>query len=334
MGDLNIVFNQKRKQPEQEYVRNKLGEGYNIYFPNTNSEDEIIEHIKDADILVGTNVTKKMLDESNLKFIQIPHAGVDRLDIELVRQYDIEVYNSHSNSLAVAEFAVGLMLSIAKKIPYHDKLFRTGKWNIFQFEDTREAQGFGGSYLSNKIIGFIGYGNIAQKIARLLKGFDCKYMAIVTNKSRQYDELDFIGDREDLDYVLRNSDYIVVAAPLTEKTRGMLNKENLIHMKDSAFIINISRGKLIDEESLYYMLENNLIRGAAIDAWYNYPIDNEDLFPSNIKEFKQLHNLIMSPHRAEAIYDEVVHIEDVLYNIQAYKEGRELINRVDLNRGY
>ena len=334
MRDLNILFNQKRKRTEQEYVRKKLGKGYNIYFPNSNSEDEILEHIKDADILVGTNVTKKMLDESNLKFIQIPHAGVDRLDLELLRQYDLEVYNSHSNSFAVAEFAVGLILSIAKKIPYHDKLLRTGNWNIFQFEDTKDAQGFGSSYLSNKTIGFIGYGNIGKKIARLLKGFECKYMAIVTNKSRQYDELDFVGDGEDLDYVLRNSDYIVVAAPLTEKTRGMLNKENLIHMKDSAFIINISRGKIIDEESLYYMLENNLIRGAAIDAWYNYPIDNEDLFPSNIKEFKQLHNLIMSPHRAEAIYDEVVHIDDALYNIQAYKEGKELINRVDLNKGY
>jgi phosphoglycerate dehydrogenase-like enzyme len=335
MSDLKIVFNQKRKFEEQTYIRSKLGKGYNIYFPKSNSEDEIVEELSDADVLVGVNITRRMLEEGkDLKIIQIPHAGVEGLDFELIKQYNIPVYNTHSNALSVAELAVGLILGIAKKIPYHDKLFRTGNWNSSASNDSWEEQSISSSYVSNKTISFIGYGNIGKKIAELLSGFNCKYMAIVNNKKREYKELDFVGDINDLEYVLKSVDYLVVAAPLTKKTRGMLNKSNLVFMKNSAYIINISRGKVIDEESLYYMLSNNLIRGAALDAWYNYPKDKEDIYPSKRYEFHKLNNLIMSPHRADAIYGEEPHIDDAIRNIIALKEGLDLINKVDLEEGY
>ena len=334
MSNLNIVFNQKRKIEEQAYIKDKLGEGYNIYFPNSNSEEEILEHIKDADVLVGTNITKQMLDNSNLKLIQIPHAGVEQLDFELLKQYDIPVCNTHSNALSVAELAVGLVLGVAKKIPYHDKLFRTGNWNSAGLEDSKEGLSIDSSYIYNKTIGFIGYGNIGKQIGKLMMGFNCKYMAIVSDKNKVYEELDFIGDNQDLDYVLSNVDYLIIAAPLTNKTRGMINMSNIINMKKTAYIINISRGKVIDEESLFYMLDNYLIRGAAIDVWYNYPKNGEDVHPSKKNEFHKLNNIIMSPHRADSIYDEAPHIDDALDNIIALNSGEELINRIDLQKGY
>ena len=334
MISLNIVFNQKRNSIEQAYIRDKLGEGYNIFFPESNSSKEIIEHVKAADVLVGTNITKEMLDGSNLKLIQIPHAGVERLNFELLKQYDIPVCNSHSNSQSVAEFALGLLFGIAKKIPYHDKLLRAGNWNASVLEDSKEGLSIHSSYIYNKTVGFIGYGKIGKQIAKLLGGFDCNFMAIVSDKNKVYQELDFIGNKEDLKYVLSKVDYLVIAAPLTNETRGMINMSNILNMKKSSFIINISRGKVIEEESLFYMLDNNLIRGAAIDTWYNYPNNYEDAYPSKKYEFHKLNNIIMSPHRADAIYDEAPYIDDALYNIKALKTGKELINRINLIKGY
>lgn len=334
MASLNIVFNQKRKLIEQTYIRDKLGEGYNIFFPESSSSEEILEHVKDADVLVGTNITKQMLECSSLKLIQIPHAGVERLNFELLKQYDIPVCNSHSNAQSVAELALGLLLGIAKKIPYHDKLLRIGNWNASVLEDSKDGLSIHSSYIYNKTVGFIGYGKIGKQIAKLLGGFNCKFMAIVSDKNKVYEELDFIGDKENLNYVLSNVDYLVIAAPLTNETRGMINMSNIIKMKKTSFIINISRGKVVDEGSLFYMLDNNLIRGAAIDAWYNYPNNNEIAYPSKKYEFHKLNNIIMSPHRADSIYDEAPHIDDALYNIKALKTGKDLINRIDLIKEY
>lgn len=332
---MNILLNKKLHDREVNYLRENLGQDYNLIIPNDFTEEEIINNIGKADVLLGDNITKEMLDKGNIKLIQIPFAGVERLDCELLSKYNIPVCNSHSNSLPVAEYAVALLLSIAKKLPYHDKLLREGNWNNIVQEDTYEGLSTYSSYVYNKTIGFIGYGSIGRKVAKLLKGFDPKLMAIVNDKNKSYEELDFIGDKNDLDYVLENADYLVVASPLTPETRGMLNKDNLVKMKKTSYIINISRGRIIDESSLYYVLENNLIRGAAIDTWYNYPKNEVDpTFPSRKFDFHKLNNIIITPHRADLIYGEIPYLDHAIQNIKALKEGKELINRVDLSKGY
>ena len=334
MDNINILFTTKRPKIEIDYLKKYLVNDYNFIFPNVYSEKGILEYLDEADVLFGDYVTESMLKTGNIRLIQVPQAGIENLDVELLSNYHIPVCNSHSNALSVAESAVGLLLGIAKKIPYHDKLMRNGDWNNTVTEDSQEVLSMYGSYVSNKVVGFIGYGNIAKKITKLLQGFDCKYMAIVTNKNKKYDELDFLGDKRDLDYMLSNVDYLVVAAPLTDETRGMLNKDNLIKMKNTAYIINISRGKVIDEESLYYVLSQNLIRGAAIDVWYNYPTNNELTFPSVNYDFHKLNNIIISPHRADLIYDEYPYLDHAIENIKALKEGREFINVLNLTKGY
>ena len=318
-----------------EYMKKNLDEGFDIVTPEKFDDEEILKHIEDVEILLGDNIKKEMLERGNVQLIQIPFAGVERLNYELLSNYDIPVCNSHSNALCVAEYAVGLLLGISKKIPYHDKLLRNGDWN----RDSRkweegEVSAFS-SYVSNKTIGFIGYGNIGRNIGKLLQGFNPKLMAIVSDKNKEYEELDFIGDANDLDYVLENADYIIVAAALTHETRGMLNKSNLTKMKDTAYIINISRGRIIDEESLFYILENKLITGAAIDTWYNYPDGTSNItYPSNKYDFHKLDNIIISPHRAAQIVGEAPYLDDAIYNINQYRKNKEFINRLNLKKGY
>lgn len=333
MSILNVLMTMKRPQSQIDYLREKLDDDINLIMPRDYSEEAILEHIKEADVLLGNYITEAMLESGNIKLIQVPIAGIEKLDFELLSRYDIPVCNSHSNALPVAETALALLLGIAKKIPYHDRLLRKGDWNKTTKEDSKEALSLHNSYVSNSKVGFIGYGHIARNIARLLSGFSCELMAIVNDKSKKYDELSFIGDQDDLDYVLSSVDYLIVAVPLTPKTEGMLNMDNLVKMKKTAYLINISRGRVIDEEALFYVLSNNLIRGAALDVWYKYPEGEELTMPSNY-DFHKLHNVIMTPHRADIMYDGYPFIDDAIDNLKAFRDGKELKNILDLSKRY
>ena len=334
METTNVLLTKKLSNSQIEYIRNSLRSKFNLIVPEQFDEEEILKYASDVQILLGDNITKAMLDGGNIELIQVPWAGVEALDFELLKNYDIPVCNSHSNALSVAEYAVGLLMAIAKKIPYHDNLLRDGDWNRVKKEEKNSETQFS-SYISNKTIGFIGYGNIGRNIAKLMKGFNPKIKAIVSDKTKKYDEVDFIGDRDDLDYVLENSDYLVVATALTDETRGMLNKENLIKMKKTSYIINISRGRIIDEEALYYILENRLIAGAAIDTWYNYPEDPKDItYPSKKYEFNKLSNIVISPHRAAQIEGEFTYLDDAVDNIKKYHRDKDYINKLNLEKGY
>lgn len=334
MGKTKILLTTKLSKSQIKYLKDNLEEEFNLIVPESFDEEEIVKNISNVKILLGDNITKKMLDVGSIELIQIPQAGVENLDFQLLSNYNIPVYNSHSNSLSVAEYAVGLLLSISKKIPYHDSLLRSGDWNRLKKRE-RDAQTQYSSYVSNKTIGFIGYGSIGKNIGKLMKGFNPRIMAIVSDKTKKYEEVDFIGDSKDLDYVLENADYIVVGTPLTSETEGMLNKENLVKVKNTAYIINIARGRVIDEGALYYVLKNRLIAGAGIDTWYNYPEKASDTtYPSKNYDFHKLNNIIMSPHRASKIHEEFTDLDDAIENIKKYHGNKDYINRLNITKGY
>lgn len=334
MNKTKVLMVTEQSRSKIKYIEDSLGEEFDLIVPEDFDEKSILKHISEAKILLGDNITRGMLDQGTIELVQVPWAGVERLDFELLSNYDIPICNSHSNAMAVAEYAVGLLLGISKKISYHDKLLRSGDWNRIKKEE-KNSETIYSSYISNKSIGFIGYGNIGRNIGKLLKGFNPKIMAIVSDKSKKYDEVDFLGDSNDLDYVLENSDYIVVATALTKETEGMLNKENLTKMKSTAYIINISRGKVIDEEGLYHVLDNRLIAGAGIDTWYNYPKNNEDIiYPSERYDFHKLNNIIITPHRAAEIDGEFTYLNDAIDNIKRYKKEKNYKNKLNIKKGY
>lgn len=335
MEKIKVLLTTKLNDSQIEYIKKSIGNDFDLIVPQKFDEDEILKHITDVRILLGDNISKSMIDKNNIELIQIPWAGVENLDFDLLTNYDIPVCNSHSNALSVAEYAVGLLLGIAKKIPYHDNILRAGDWNRNSEEWKEGKPSTFSSYVTNKTIGFIGYGNIGRNITMLMKGFNPKLMAMVSDKTRKYEELDFIGDSSDLDYVLENADYIIVAAALTDETRGMLNKENLTKMKNTSYIINISRGRIIDEESLYYILENKLIGGAAIDTWYNYPEGSSNIaYPSKMYDFHKLNNIIISPHRAAQIHGEFTYLDDAIDNVKEYNKDKNFKNRLNIKKGY
>lgn len=332
MEKLKVLVTAKFSKSQIKYIEEGLGEGFELVIPE-DLEGDLSEYKKDTPILLGDYITDNIIKDSGVRTVQIPWAGVDKLNIDLVKSYGLDVYNSHSNALSVAEYAVAMLLGIGKKIPFHDKIFREGDWNRRGKEDLGHENLFS-DYLYGKKVGFIGYGNIGRATGKLLAGFNPEIYVVVSDKNREYEEVSFVGDYNDLDYVLGQCDYIVVATALTEKTKGLINLENIKKMKKTSYLVNISRGEIIEEEALYEALKNRWIRGAGIDTWYKYPEGLEGkTMPSKFK-FEELSNIIMTPHRAAQMYSEFPYLDDAIENIKAFKESKPLKNKVDLEKGY
>ena len=199
-----------------------------------------------------------------LKFIVRCGIGIDNIDLAAANKYNIEIYNTpDAPTNAVAELTLGLILSSLRSINISDKNIRNSLWKPIM-----------GNLLSNKTIGIIGYGRIGQKLAYFLKPFNCKiffhdpFVKLDDNFNISINEL------------LKKSDIVTLHIPYSSDNHHLINCENIKLLKSSSFIINVSRGGLIDEDSLYKALFNKTIAGAALDCFeiepYNGPLKNLD----------------------------------------------------------
>ncbi len=322
-----------------EYFNNHSN--YNIKFLNPEKYDEatVLRHATDADVIISPAVTKEFLEKAiKLKHIQIPWTGSERIDFELLKKYpSITVSNSHSNSLTIAEHAVALLLAAAKQINYRDSYMRKYDWS------PRDENVMYSIPLIGMTAGIIGYGAIGQKAAKMLKhGFDMKILAIKKNISNIPADgiYDFLGGMNDIDKVLQESDFIIVALPLTAETKGIIGKKEFNLMKDGAIIVNIARGPIIDEQSLYEFLKSK--KGyAGIDTWYNYPERSDPKNPDKKVQtkqnfpFEELENLTMSPHSAFKVADIGRKTgEDIIKNLVLLADGKKPINIINPESGY
>jgi phosphoglycerate dehydrogenase-like enzyme len=303
--------------------------------PPAFTPEALLEAVRDVDALLGDQITQPLLEAgTRLRLIQVPWTGVDRLDFALLRQFTVPVCNSHSNAVPVAEMAVSLMLAIAKKIPLHDARLREGNW-------MRPKRGEPDSHLpptlvSGRTAGFLGFGAIARQIAQLLAGFQMRFIATDARADATPPApLDAVYPPEQLLEVAAQSDLLFVTLPLTPATRGLVNAEVFAAMSPSAYLINTSRGEVVDEEALYTALSTRRIAGAAIDTWYQYPkADQPQVLPSARFPFHALDNLVLSPHRAGFAEGTLPHLGDVVANLNRLAAGEPLINQVDVHAGF
>jgi phosphoglycerate dehydrogenase-like enzyme len=209
---------------------------------------------------------------------------------------------------------------------------RKGKWHGFITKETTIQ-------LHGKNLGIIGLGSIGLEIAKRALSFGMNIYAIKRSfqKEEKLDKkygLTFLGDHEQLEYVIEKSDFIIIAVPLTTKTENMIN-ENILKIMKGKFLINIGRGNIIDEKALYQNLKNGNLAGAAIDTWYQYPNKNySEVLPSKYP-FHELSNIIMTPHNA-GYSDKAVeeNILSVYRNISRIFHGEKPENIINLIEGY
>ena len=296
--------------------------------PKTNERETIKKYLKEVEVAIGGTFSKEDLEQTKkLKLIQIPFAGVDKLDFDLYKdRQDIYICNIHANRNAVAEHAFALILTLAKNIVTNDRDLRLGRWHGFSTkEPTIQLQG--------KSLGIIGLGSIGWEIAKIGHTLGMKVFALkrkIEEKDLEKKNiLEFLGEKKDLEKVIKESNFIVVTVPLTRETKRLIGEKELKLMKEK-YLINISRGTVIDEEALFESLKEQHLAGAAIDTWYQYPSSKQrEVLPSKY-DFHKLDNVVMSPHTAgytDRALEE--NIKSVFNNIVKIYYGEEPENRID-----
>ena len=326
---MKIVCTHPFVKSDLVYLKNNVP---NVEFiiPSDYTEKEIMNACcKGVDVFLGPPPSEEILKKvvNQLKFIQIPWTGVDNIDFSSCIKLNISCFNSHSNSNAVAELAIGLLFSLLKKISFHDMELKKGKWHR-----PGDPEGFfPPTLLKGKTVGYFGFGKINQNIYKMLTGVELKHIACVTS-SREKEGIKFFNFSEIHDFV-SSSDIIFIAAPLTNQTQDLFDDFLFSKIKKGGYIINLSRAEIIQEQSLINALKNSLA-GAASDVWYRYPKRGDSRCLPCSKTLLECENLIVSPHRAGYERGKLPHLEDVVENLNRLINNMELKNFINLERGY
>ena len=316
-----------------EYIKSKLNARIDLLIPGSYNNEELKNFIDNykIEIILGTIPSRSLLDEAmDLKLIQIPWNGLDNVAFPEEIRNGVKICNSHSNSFVTAELAVSLMLALLKWIPVHDVSFRENDWR---------RPGGGTEFIPpetirSKNVGILGFGHLGYEISRLLTGFDVNITAVNKSGINRFNSNIHVSNMTKINMFYKESDIIFVTVPLTSKTKNLIGTNEFNLMKNSAYLINTSRGAVINEEAFYNALKNKTIAGAAIDAWYNYPErGNSKISPSNFP-FAELENVVMSPHRGGFVKKMLPHLDDAITNLNFYVEGKPLINVVDISETY
>ncbi len=245
--------------------------------------DDLLEKIKDVEVLVvrsRTKVKKELIDAGKrLRIIARAGAGLDNIDVDYAKKKGIQVLNTPTaNLLSVAEMTLGLAIALLRNMPRADKGMKEGLW---------EKKKLRGMEVSRKTWGVVGLGNVGKLLAGLLGGFNCQILAYDPYVSEEA-AVGVGAKLVPLEDLLKDSDIVSVHVPLLDSTRGMIGSKELSLMKESAIIINISRGGIIDEKALHGALKDGAIKGAALDVFEKEPPTDSPL--------PTLRNILLTPH--------------------------------------
>ena len=299
------VSKQELEDAKQEFE--KLGHLYIYYTDVPKNEDELIERMNDADIVNISNIklTSKAIESCpNLKYLNIAFTGVDHVDLECCKRHGIKVSNAAGYSTeAVSELAVGLAVALMRNFNQMDS-------NTRKLGNRNNNLG---TELCGKTVGIVGTGAIGLATARIFKAFGCKILAY----SRTQKNIDGITYTT-LDELFAKSDIVSLHIPANAKTKGLISKDLLTKMKDTAIIINTARGPVMDNAALAELLKEGKIAGAGIDVY-----ETEPPLPENYP-LLSAPNTILLPHvgyaSKEAMQKRFVIVKS---NLHSYLQGKQ-----------
>ena len=258
--------------------------------PDINDRALAQKKVAAADAMIGITFEPDLTDVAkNVKLIHVPGAGYDAYKLDALPK-GVRLCNCFEHEVPIAEYVMtNVLLQVTEQNRYSATM-RRGRWDGSGRHDGAfhdEAMG--------KTIGLLGFGHIAKEVAKRAKAFDMRVLA-VRQTPEAHANLDWCGGMSELPRLLRESDFVVIACPLTPTSRGMIGAEQLRLMKPTAYLINPSRGPIIDEAALYDTLKNRRIAGAALDAWWQYPPDITPTARGSTLPFHELENVTLTPH--------------------------------------
>ncbi len=291
------------------------------YYPNTIA-DNTAGRVADADIVIANKAPlneSTLKDAPNVKLICLFATGFDNVDIAYCKSRGIKVANVVNYCTpAVAQHTLLLALALAEKIAFYDDYVKSGAYSaqdrFSNFDRTFHD-------LNGKTWGIVGMGNIGHKVASLAQAFGCRvifYSASGKSTCTEYERVEF-------DTLLQESDILSLHCPLSDRTKGLINKEAFEKMKETTVLINVARGPVVDTQALYEALINNRIAAAGLDVLEKEPMASDN----PLIKIQDSTKLIITPHMSWAsIESRNCLLGEVVKNIESFldRENRNVVN--------
>ena len=290
-------------------------------YPNTVAANTA-ERVKDADIILANKAPlneSTLKDAPNVKLICLLATGFDNVDLAYCRSRGIKVTNVINYCTStVAQHTLLLALALSEKIAFYDDYVKSGAYSAQDRFSNFDRTFYD---LEGKTWGIIGMGTIGRRVAGLAQAFGCRvifYSASGTSTCTDYERVEF-------DTLLQESDILSLHCPLSDRTRGLINKDALSKMKETAILVNVARGPVVDTQALYDALVADQIAGARLDVLEQEPMAGDN----PLAQIKDSTKLIITPHMAWASLESRTHlVEEVAKNIEAFLHGenRNVVN--------
>ncbi|MDD6627022.1 MAG: D-2-hydroxyacid dehydrogenase [Lachnospiraceae bacterium] len=286
------------------------------YYPNTVASNTA-ERVKDADIIIANKAPMNettLKDAPNVKLICLFATGFDNVDLEYCKSRGIKVANVVNYCTpAVAQHTLLLAMVLSEKLAFYDDYVKSGVYSA-QERFSNFDRAF--TELEGKTWGIVGMGNIGRKVASLAEAFGCRvifYSASGKSSCTEYERVEF-------DTLLRESDILSLHCPLSDRTKYLMNKEAFAKMKNTAVLINVARGPVVNTQDLYDALMEGQIAAAGLDV-----LEKEPMAMDNpLAEIKDSTKLIITPHMSWASTESRNRlVEEVAKNIEAFLAGQD-----------
>ena len=289
-----------------------LGHKFKYFNQSAKDDDEIIERLKDSHVAIITNnkFSKKVIDNTNLKLIDVAFTGFNHVDMAACEENDIIVENASGYSDdSVAELVIGLTIAVMRKFDQNNK-------NIFEDESFNLL----GQIIKGNTVGIIGTGKIGTRVVEIFKAFGANILAF--NRSEK-DQVKNLGAKYvSLEELLKNSDIVSIHLPQNDETIGFIGKDQLDLMKDKAILINCARGPIVDNTYLAKLLNEDKLR-AGIDVFDMEPPLDKDYPLRNAK------NVLLTNHVGFFTEEAMkIRCEIVFDNLYKFLDGK-IVNRVN-----
>jgi phosphoglycerate dehydrogenase-like enzyme len=314
VADVNLV-------PHRERFKARLSPSTTVVWGDT-SPDVLC----DADVFVGGRFTAEMASAAErLRLVHAAGAGTDKIAFDALAP-DILVANTFHHEQSIAEYVLAAAVLLRRGFLGQDWALREGIWATSVYDASLPQP----RSLHGARVGFVGFGHIGRRSWQLFRAFEC-VGAAVTGSGRLdavAEGLSWAADVGSLDRLMLESEVVVVSAPLTEHTVGMIGAGELAALGPDGVLINVGRGPLVVEHALHEALSRRAIAGAAIDVWYHYPAGDGHAAPS-LLPFEKLPNVLMTPHSSGVTHDTFVgRVDDITANIGRLQRGEPLRNLV------
>jgi phosphoglycerate dehydrogenase-like enzyme len=283
----------------------------------------LAEALVDADIVLTGAWRAGYPPAPRLRLLQVPLAGTDGIEVAALPE-GVTLCNAYGHEPALGEFAIMMMLAWRHRLFDIATSFRAGSWYWSPTVGGPVRGEIGG-----QIVGIVGLGHIGREVAWRAAALGCRVLAANRTAREKPPSVERLFPMSELDRMLGECDIIVLSCALTPETTALFGERRLAAMKPSAFLINLARGPIADEDALYRALRDGVIGGAALDTWWRYPSASEAEPRPSRHPFHELPNVIMTPHcspRTDGTIER--RSRDIARNIDRFVRGEPLENVV------